>query len=91
MAYYVYLLECADTSFYIGSTNNLEKRVHAHNSLKSGARYTRARRPVVLRYSERVLDMSAARKREAALKRLSRSEKLEMLKNAVLPDCIQEA
>ncbi len=82
MAYYVYLLECADKTFYIGSTNDLEKRVYAHNNLKIGARYTRARRPVVLRYSERVLDVSTARKREAALKRLSRSEKLALLAGA---------
>jgi putative endonuclease len=82
MAYYVYLLECADKTFYIGSTNDLEKRLHAHNYLKTGARYTRARRPVVLRYSERVLDVSTARKREAALKRLTRIEKQALLAGA---------
>ena len=82
MSYYVYLLECADKTFYIGSTNDLEKRLYAHNNLKTGARYTRARRPVVLRYSERVRDVGAARSREAALKRLSRAEKVALLKGA---------
>ncbi len=79
MAYFVYLLECADKTFYVGSTNDLEKRLYAHNNLKTGARYTRARRPVVLRYSERVLDVGAARSREAALKRLTRVEKENLL------------
>ncbi len=73
--YYVYLLLCADGTFYIGSTNDLEKRIHAHNHSPRGAKYTRGRRPVVLRYTEVVEGVGAARSREAALKRLSRAEK----------------
>jgi len=75
MSYFVYILECADSTFYIGSTNDLKKRVVAHNTLKTGAKYTRGRRPVTLRYSEKVKDVGAALKREAELKRLTRAQK----------------
>ncbi len=73
--YTVYILECADWTYYAGSTNNLEKRLHEHNNLKSGAHYTKIRRPVVLRYSETVGTLAQARAREAALKRMNRTEK----------------
>lgn len=76
MAYFVYILECNDKTLYVGSTNDLERRVHAHNNLKSGAHYTKIRRPVTLRYSEKVRTYAKARAREAELKRLSRTEKL---------------
>lgn len=77
--YFVYILECRDQTFYIGSTNNLEKRLHAHNHAKSGAHYTKIRRPVVLKYYEQVETYAKARAREAELKRLSRAEKLALL------------
>lgn len=72
---FVYILECADGTYYIGSTNNLEKRLREHNHSKNGAHYTKIRRPVVLKYFETVASLSEARKREAELKRLSRKEK----------------
>ncbi len=75
MPYFVYVLTCADGTFYIGSTNDLEKRIDAHNGGKVGAKYTKGRRPVVLRYSEKVGSRGDALRREAALKRLSRIEK----------------
>ena len=78
--YFVYILECSDTSLYVGSTNDLERRLHSHNHLKSGAHYTKIRRPVTLKYSERVRTFAKARAREAALKRLTRTEKLALLK-----------
>lgn len=81
MTYFVYILECADGTFYTGSTNNLKERLHKHNNLKSGAHYTKIRRPVVLKYSEEVLDFATARAREAEFKRWSREEKLNFLKN----------
>ena len=81
MSHFVYILECADKTLYIGSTNDLEKRLHAHNHLKSGAHYTKIRRPVVLKYSERLKSLSKARSREAAIKRLTRQEKLELIKS----------
>ena len=80
MTYFVYILECADGTFYSGSTNDLEKRLHKHNNLKSGAHYTKIRRPVVLRYSKEVEDLARARAREAEFKRWSREEKLDFIK-----------
>jgi putative endonuclease len=76
MAYAVYILECNDGTLYTGSTRDLDRRLYAHNHLKSGAHYTKTRRPVVLRYSEKVKTLSKARSREAELKRLTREEKL---------------
>ncbi len=79
MDYLVYILECVDGTFYIGSTNDIEKRVKAHNEGKAGARYTRARRPVVVRYSEIIGTRSDALKREAFLKKLTRQEKQALM------------
>ena len=76
--WFVYVLECRDGSLYTGITNRLEARVDAHNRGK-GARYTRSRRPVKLRHHERARDKSAALKREAALKKWSRQQKLSWL------------
>lgn len=75
MSFFVYILECADGTYYSGSTNNLEKRIHDHNFSKNGAHYTKIRRPVILKYFETVSSLSEARKREAELKRLTRQEK----------------
>lgn len=74
--FYVYILECADTSLYVGSTNNLEKRLKEHNTAKNGAHYTKIRRPVILRYHEVCTTYTTARAREADLKRLTRIKKL---------------
>lgn len=82
MLYFVYILECADGTFYAGSTSNLEKRLHSHNNLKSGAHYTKIRRPVVLKYYETVPDFATARTREAEFKRWSRQEKLNFINTA---------
>ncbi|MDF2874859.1 MAG: hypothetical protein K0R22_1542 [Sporomusa sp.] len=71
---YTYIVQCADGTFYTGWTTNLETRVAVHNS-GSGARYTRSRLPVTLIYYELQPDESQARKREYAIKRLSRKEK----------------
>lgn len=76
MRYCVYMLECADGTLYIGSTNNLVRRVHAHNVWKSGAHYTKIRRPVVLKYVEMHKTKRKALQREHALKRLTKKEKL---------------
>jgi putative endonuclease len=77
--YFVYILECADASLYIGCTNDLERRVKQHNGAKAGAHYTKIRRPVILKYSEKVETYALARKREAALKRLTRAQKMKLL------------
>jgi len=77
--YFVYILECADKSLYTGSTNDLEKRLYKHNNLKSGAHYTKIRRPVILKYHEEVTNYTDARKRESEIKRLSREQKIELI------------
>jgi len=79
--YFVYILECSDKTLYVGSTNDLNKRLYKHNNLKSGAHYTKIRRPVILKYSEILESYSEARKREGELKKLKREEKLELIKN----------
>lgn len=81
--WFVYILECADNSLYTGSTNNLEKRLAKHNSGK-GAKYTRAHLPVKIVYSEKLANRSEANIREAAIKKLSRQEKLKLIKNLEL-------
>jgi putative endonuclease len=79
VAYFAYLLECADKTLYAGCTNDLKKRLAEHNGGKRGARYTKARRPVVLKYSESFKTRGAALRREAALKRLPRASKLALI------------
>ncbi len=76
--WFVYIVECADGSFYTGITNDLERRVHEHN-VGNGARYTRSRRPVVLRYHEGQPDRSHASVREYRIKALSRMAKQELI------------
>lgn len=77
MSAFVYLLLCADRSLYCGWTDDLVRRLATHNAGK-GARYTRARLPVTLVWSEMVADRSAALKRERAIKRLTRTKKLTL-------------
>lgn len=74
----MYIVRCADDSLYTGCTNDLQKRVAAHNAGK-GARYTRSRRPVTVAWSKRVKDRSRALSLEARLKQLTRSEKLALI------------
>ncbi len=74
--YYTYIVECADGTLYAGVTTDLERRVVEHNTSPKGAKYTRARRPVVMRYHEAFKTMSEATKREAAIKKLDRAQKL---------------
>ncbi len=74
----VYMLRCRDGTLYTGATNDLERRLATHNRGK-GAAYTRARLPVTLVWSELAADRGAALRREAALKRLSRAEKLRLV------------
>ncbi len=78
MSWVCYLLRCADDTLYCGITNDVEKRMAAHNS-GTAAKYTRARVPVELVYLERCEDRSAASKREMAIKKLARAEKLALI------------
>lgn len=75
MKYYVYILLCADQTYYVGCTNNLEKRVHQHNFHKNGAHYTKIRRPVILKHQEEYDTLAEARKREAEIKKLPKQRK----------------
>lgn len=76
----VYILRCRDGTLYTGITDDLERRLKAHNAGK-GARYTRGRGPVTLVYTEAAPDKSAALRREAAIKKLPRREKLKLCRN----------
>jgi putative endonuclease len=79
--WFVYVLRCRDGSLYTGISTDVDKRVAAHNAGR-GARYTRPRRPVVVVHLERKRSRSTALKREAAIKSLSRAEKMSMLNAA---------
>lgn len=79
--YFVYILRCADGTLYVGSTNDLAKRVVQHNTAKAGAHYTKIRRPVELVYSETVKTLIKARRREAEIKSWSRENKLIFIRS----------
>jgi predicted GIY-YIG superfamily endonuclease len=76
--WYVYMLECADGTIYTGITNNVKERIAKHNSGK-GAKYTRARLPVVLKAKWKHTSKSEAAKAEYAFKQLSRAEKMNLI------------
>lgn len=78
--HFVYILRCADGSFYTGYTNNLEKRLAAHND-GSGAKYTRVRTPVELVYYEEYENKTDAMRREALIKQLSKRQKEKLINN----------
>lgn len=78
MVAFVYMLRCKDGSLYTGWTNDLEHRLAMHNSGR-GAKYTRGRGPLELVYSEELPDKEAALRRECAIKKLRREQKLALL------------
>ena len=78
MAWYVYMLRCGDGSLYTGSTTDVERRLREHQG-GTGARYARSRPPVTLAYAEEAPDRSAAQRREAAIKKLPRAQKLKLI------------
>ncbi|MFK7839560.1 MAG: GIY-YIG nuclease family protein [Bdellovibrionales bacterium] len=78
MTWVVYILKCADETFYTGITNNLDARVVAHSE-GTGAKYTKGRGPFEVVYCEKCNDRSHASKREMAIKKLSRAEKLKLM------------
>ena len=82
MSYFVYVLLCSDNTYYTGCTNNLEKRLKEHNTSKSGAHYTKIRRPVKLMYKEKYETLKVARKREKEIKNWSRERKKALLKES---------
>ena len=80
---YTYILKCSDGTYYTGWTNDLDKRLKAHNGGKSGAKYTRNRRPVTLVYYEEFQGKQEAMKREYAIKQLTRKEKENLIKEKI--------
>ncbi len=82
MAYFVYILECNDGSLYTGITTDVVKRLDEHNSSEKGAKYTKARRPVKLLYSESSTNRSTASKREYEIKRFTRLKKLQLVQKS---------
>ncbi len=76
---YTYIVQCADGSFYTGWTNDLARRLTAHNSGKNGAKYTRAKRPVTLVYYEGFATKEQAMSREYHIKQLSRQQKERLI------------
>lgn len=84
-AWTVYILECADGTLYTGIARELERRLAQHNGeLAGGPKYTRGRRPVRLLWSAMAEDQGQALKREAAIKRLPKADKLRLVRSADL-------
>lgn len=79
---YVYIVECADGTLYTGWTNDLKKRLSAHNS-GSASKYTRNRRPVTMVYSEEFATREEAMSREARIKSLTRAQKIELINSKI--------
>lgn len=78
MTFYVYILRCADGTYYTGSTNNIERRLKQHAGQKAGARYTKTRRPVSLQYIEEFPTLLEARRREIKIKSLTKEHKQKL-------------
>ncbi len=81
MSFFVYILRCNDGTLYAGSTNDIVRRLYQHNNLKSGATYTKGRRPVVLIYVEIFKTLRKAKQREYAVKCLTREEKFKLIED----------
>lgn len=77
--YHVYIVVCADTTYYAGIAKDIQKRIDEHNHSDKGAKYTKARRPVTLVYTEVHINRSAASKREYAIKKMKRTEKERLI------------
>ncbi len=77
--YAVYVLCCADGTYYTGIAQDVERRVREHNGSSKGAKYTKSRRPVALVYAESIGSRSEALKREYAIRHLTRAEKKALI------------
>lgn len=76
--YYIYIAECVDGTLYTGFTIDLEKRIKVHNKGK-GAKYTRGRTPLVLKYYEEFNSKNDALRRESEIKKLNKTKKIELI------------
>ncbi len=79
LPYSVYILRCADDTLYTGIARDVQQRLIEHNTSDKAAKYTRARRPLILVYHEQCENKSIALKREMAIKKMKRSQKLELI------------
>jgi putative endonuclease len=79
VAWFTYLVRCADGTLYCGVSTDVSRRVEEHNTSPRGARYTRSRRPVALVWRRRFRTRSAACREEARVKRLDREDKLALV------------
>ncbi len=79
MRWYVYMIRASDNSLYTGITTDVQRRFEEHGSPDKGARFFRGREPVEVVYTEIHPDRSSALKREAAIKNLSRDQKVELV------------
>jgi len=86
--WFVYYLRCNDNSLYTGITTDIKRRLYQHNNTKLGAKYTRARRPVKLVYSETAVDKSTASKREYQLRTLTKKQKEKLVLTSPIPSDI---
>ena len=90
--HYVYILRCADGTLYTGWTTDLDARVRVHNGEgKGGAKYTRARRPVTLVYHECFEDCGTAKRREYAIKQLTRAQKEALIESGAKDTLVSES
>jgi len=89
MSYYVYIVECSDSSFYTGYTKNIRKRLDRHNGISwGGARYTKTRRPVFLAFLEKYNSKKEATQREYQIKQLDHGGKKELINKASKEDIL---
>jgi putative endonuclease len=77
--WFVYILQCSDKTLYTGVTTDIERRIEEHNTGNKGAKYTAARRPVKLLYSEQLDSRSEAQQREHQIKSLTRQQKQQLI------------
>jgi len=80
----LYILECSDKTLYVGIALDVQKRLHVHNTGKT-CRYTRVRKPLVLKYQEKCSNHNAAMKRERQIKSFPRAKKLRMIEKSSSP------
>ena len=74
------MVRCSDNSLYCGITKDIDRRLHEHNNTKKSAKYTRSRRPVVLAWFEKAESQSCALKREAVIKKMTKTQKENLCK-----------
>ena len=86
MKWYLYVLQCADNTYYTGTTTDTKRRLEEHNSSSRGAKYTKARRPVKLIYFSEHEDRSSAQKSEYRFKQLTRKQKEEIINKVKILD-----